>query len=438
MTPTNRLNVIQITTHDTGRRLGCYGHPTVHTPAIDGLAADGVRMTNYFAAAPICCASRAAMMTGRYPQSNGLFDLCFEPFNWRLNDDEIHLAGMLASGGYHTALFGFQHEVARNEIDRLGFETTRLTDKLYPCDHISREFIDFLSDSRARERPFFAQIGFFETHTPFDFGGATPDTSAGITVPAHLVDDESSRSTMAAFQGALRKADDAIGAILDALRRSGLEERTLVVFTTDHGIEVPRAKWTLYDAGIGIALVLRCPALGMVRGAACPALASNVDYVSTILDALGLPASDRLEGRSMLAAINKSVRGEPVSDVHDAVFSMYHKTQARSVRTRRYKLIQYFDAAVDFARVPVALKDVLSKRGISSNEELFDLDADPEEFQSLTGTHEHALDADELRSRLWRWMEDVDDPLLRGPMASPSYNAGIKAYRSWKVDSGKR
>ncbi len=64
-------NIIQITTHDSGRHLGCYGHPTVHTPAIDALAADGVRFDRYFCAAPICCASRATQLTGLYRKATG-------------------------------------------------------------------------------------------------------------------------------------------------------------------------------------------------------------------------------------------------------------------------------------------------------------------------------------------------------------------------------
>ena len=114
------LNILQITTHDTGRHIGCYGHPTVHTPAIDSLAADGVMMTNYFAAAPICCASRASMLTGRYPQSHGLLDLSFPPFSWRLGNGEAHLACLLSST-HHTVLFGIQHEAFGDDVERLEF-----------------------------------------------------------------------------------------------------------------------------------------------------------------------------------------------------------------------------------------------------------------------------------------------------------------------------
>jgi len=93
-----KVNILQITTHDSGRHFGCYGHRTLHTPQIDALAADGVQLDNYFAVAPICCASRASMLTGRYPQSHGLMDLCFPPFDWALREDERHITITCTSG----------------------------------------------------------------------------------------------------------------------------------------------------------------------------------------------------------------------------------------------------------------------------------------------------------------------------------------------------
>ena len=214
-----RRNIIQITTHDSGRHFGCYGYDTVHTPNVDALAADGVRLNNYFATVPICSASRATMLTGRYPQSHGQMDLpCF---GWALNDDERHITHILRDAGYRNLLFGLQHEVAN--VGRLAFDDVRLHRD--PCDMIAAEAGRFLLDEAAPEQPFFLQVGFFETHTPFSFGGVEPDDSKGIEVPPYLVDNAASRSAMAGFQGAIRKADSAVGVILEALARSGFEEK---------------------------------------------------------------------------------------------------------------------------------------------------------------------------------------------------------------------
>ena len=137
---------------------------------------------------------------------------------------------------------------------------------------------DFLSTDAVSKTPFYAQVGFFETHRPHDFGDVEPDDSKGVDVPPYLVDDEISRRELALQQGAIRRVDAAVQIITDALRESGLEDDTLLVFTVDHGIEFPRAKWFCYDAGIGVALLMRWPGGGIEGGQACDHLLSNVDF----------------------------------------------------------------------------------------------------------------------------------------------------------------
>jgi len=423
-----RPNIVQITTHDSGRHIGCYGHPTLHTPVLDQLAAEGVRLTNYFAAVPICCASRASHLTGLWPQRHGLLDLCFPPFNWRLRDDVLHLSQHLRRAGYQTVLCGTQHEVIASELDRLEFGQI-LAPGRAPADQIAAEAARFLGSQAGGARPFYLQIGFFETHTPFDFGGASPDTSLGVDVPPYLVDDEPARRAMAGYQGAIRKVDAAVGAILDALRQAGLEERTLVVFTTDHGVELARSKWFCYDPGLGIAMLVRWPAGGVEGGRDCDLLLSNVDYVPTVLELAAIEPSPELDGRSFAQALTTGSS----EAVRDEVFAMYHKTQTRAIRTSRFKLLRHFDAATDFHRVPVRIEDVMMKRG-STLVELYDLDDDPNEFHNVAGQPQFSDEQDQLETRLWSWLEAVDDPILKGPVRTPSYEASRRAYDAWRGD----
>lgn len=417
-------NILQITTHDSGRHFGCYGNRTLHTPNIDALAASGVKLCNYFAAVPICCASRATMLTGRYPQSHGLMDLCFAPFNWALNDDEQHISHILHGAGYRTILVGVQHEVANPA--RLAFDDIRARNA--PCDIVAREAADFLTNRAPKDKPFYAQVGFFETHTPFGFGGVEPDESRGVEVPPYLVDDDTARRAMARFQGAVRKVDEAVGVIMDALRRSGAEDRTLTVFTTDHGIEMPRAKWCLYDPGIAIGLIMRYPAGGVTGGKEHNLLLSNVDYLPTVLESAGLDIHERVQGRSFASVLNR----ESPAPVRNAVFAMYHKNQTRCVRTSRFKLIRHFEAATDYHSLPVRCEDILMKRGIKQVE-LFDLENDPNEFDNVADQPEYAEAQGELNGMLWEWMESVNDPLLDGPPSSPSYEAAMRDFRSWGI-----
>ena len=233
-----------ITCHDIGQHIGCYGVETVHTPSIDGLAAKGIRFANYFAADCVCSPSRGCILTGRYPQANGLMGLTHEPWNWRLSEGERHLAAILKDAGYATTLVGLQH-VTRGDPHALGYETV-LSEK-----RVAEETVEAacqqLARARRGDRPFFMKVGFFEVHRPFKNG---KDTEKGVTVPHHLKDTPEIREDLAQFQATIRFFDRCVGQILEALDSSDVARETLVVFTADHGIPYPGAKWTLFDPGM--------------------------------------------------------------------------------------------------------------------------------------------------------------------------------------------
>jgi arylsulfatase A-like enzyme len=420
----DRLNILQITTHDSGRHFGCYGHATVQTPAIDRLASEGVLFSNYFCTVPICSASRASQLTGLYPQTHGLLDLV--GFGWRLHDGVKHASQLLRSAGYRTMLWGVQHEVPDSELDRLAFDVAKPVPNHAAA--VADSVIDFLRRDAKPQKPFYAQVGFFETHTPFDRLGTEPDMEKGVEIPPYLADAESTRQAMAAFQGSVRKVDVALGRILDVLRETGMENNTLVVFTTDHGIEMPRAKWHLYDPGIAIGLVMRCPSAGLTGGRTCDHLMSNIDYLPTILDLAQIARPVEIQGRSLAGAL----RRPGTAPVRDAVFGLYHKTQTRFVRTNQYKLIRHFDNATDFHTVPVRIEDMQNKRVIGQVE-LFDLETDPNEFKSCADQPGYADIQKELETMLWSWMESVDDPLLHGPIRTPSYDTAMQDYHCWRT-----
>src|SRR5437016_1959417 len=88
LTCMNRPNIIQITCHDLGKHIGCYGHPTVHTPTLDRLAEEGVRFAHSFCTSPGCSPSRATLATGRYPHQNGVLGLAHAHFGWELGPGE--------------------------------------------------------------------------------------------------------------------------------------------------------------------------------------------------------------------------------------------------------------------------------------------------------------------------------------------------------------
>jgi arylsulfatase A-like enzyme len=233
--------------------------------------------------------------------------------------------------------------------------------------------------------------------------------------------------------------------LLDALRELGLERDTLVVVTCDHGVEFPRAKSTLYDPGIELPLIVRWPAGGIVGGRRCPWLLSNVDWLPTLLDLVGVAAGAPLHGRSFAGWFDGSLQRPPRDEVH----AMY-MDQLRMVRTRERKLIwnlqprRWQPAPVEMGGPPPAADEYPVW-------EFYDLAHDPIEAQNRSATravvHPGSIDdayraawrepsreaVEEeraLKERLWRWMEAVGDPLLRGPEVKPYYERAVADYRA--------
>jgi arylsulfatase A-like enzyme len=277
--------------------------------------------------------------------------------------------------------------------------------------------------SHAPKRPFFLAVGFADTHREFTEPGPGEDARY-CRPPMPLPDTPETRQDMAAFQASARLLDGAIGTVLDSLEANGLAESTLVVCTTDHGIAFPQMKCNVNDHGTGVMLMLRGPG-GFLGGKVVDALVGHVDLYPTICDLVGIDRPDWLEGESVLPLVN----GE-ATEIHDELFAEvnYHcpYEPMRSVRTRRYRYIRRY------AEYPCPMpsnidnspsKDLLMRYGLAerrvSCEELYDLVYDPNEACNLA--KEPALNTvlSGMRQRLRRWMEETDDPLLRGPVPLP-------------------
>jgi N-sulfoglucosamine sulfohydrolase len=425
-------HVFVITCHDIGRHLGCYGIESVRSPNLDRLAAEGARFERAFCTAPQCSPSRASLATGRYPHSNGVMGLAHGGFDWDLNPGEWHVAAQLAAHGYETHLFGMQH--VTQHVDRLGFQHLHAQGSGHgqgTAREVGAAVETFLHGSLS-QGPLYVEINFVEPHRPYDFGGVKPDRAAGVFVPPYLPQIPEAREEMVALQGAIHEVDQTIGRVLDALESVGIAQNTLVIYSADHGLAMPRAKCTLYDAGIGIALIVRWPDGGVQAGLAVSELVSNVDVLPTIMEAAALPIPAEVQGTSFLALL----RGEP-HRAREAIYAekTFHSyyDPMRCVRTERFKYIRNFETA--FAvEVPgdVQLGPIFrSDPGRYSFDrqhmvEFYDLLADPLEEYNLMGDTGLAEVQRELDRRLWQWMEETKDPLLSGPVASPRYRMVMK------------
>lgn len=422
-------NVVLFITHDTGRFISPLGVRTVATPHCERLAHEGVTFTNVFSTAPLCSPSRASITTGTWPQQNGMLGLAADAFGgFTLDVARVsHAASLFQHAGYESVLCGFQHE--SQDCTSLGFSRflsgpgTRTNGPLDSREHPAA--IDRWLAERDRSRPFYLQIGSHETHLDWDAHDTTPDRSLGLTVPPFLHDLPEVREAVAALQGATRRMDDVLGAIMQVLESRGVAGETLFVFTTDHGMDLPMAKGTLYDPGIEALQLIRWPNGRIGQGSRIDTMLSHIDLLPTLLDACGIEAPPQCVGRSFLPLLRGDTYEPP-----DRIFAgkTFHDDYepVRCVRSARWKYIRYFEAhfhhdlrtaTIDrrhWVRDPARLK----RRG---HEELFDLQADPGETHNLA--FDPAFDGAlvDQRAALLAWMRAHHDPLLDGPVESPKY-----------------
>lgn len=443
----NRRNVLFILAHDLGRHIGPYGVGTVHTPNLNRMAAEGTLFENNFCVSPGCSPSRAGIMTGRYPHSNGVMGLTHSDFLWRFNADETHLAQRFQDQGYDTCLVGNWHE--NNRIDNVGYQTVvaRKDDAFSlsadtndnawvttAADSVERADF-YLSHMKDSDRPFFLYTGFFEPHRPFDFNDVPPDTEKGVWIPPYIpqeTEEQKAAATeeFAAMQGAIRSLDDALGRLMHSLEQYGLKEETLVVFTVDHGIAMPRAKCSLYDPGIETPLILWGG--GVAGNVRHKELVSNIDYFPTLLEWIGAPVPENVQGRSLLPLLEGGAY-QPRTEIFAE--KTYHRDYdpIRCIRTEKYKYIINFelntlyDAPADIQKGAIFRTSVERYMPERPRYELYDLETDPWEQQNLAGRAELAAVEADLKARLVRWMKETSDPLLNGPVQS-IYNREMLAH----------
>jgi N-sulfoglucosamine sulfohydrolase len=420
------MNILYIHSHDTGRYIQPYGY-AVPAPHLQKLAEQGVLFRQAFCAAPTCSPSRAALLTGMAPHTNGMLGLAH--FGFSLRDYSQHILHTLRKAGYYSALAGMQHidnwkHSGSPPGNRIGYDALLTAeDARQGLGHstVEQRAVEFLRSNPPQ--PFFLSVGFEETHREFP----EPDTEINpgyLRPPAPLPDTPETRRDMAGFITSARILDEKMGQVLAALDETGLGEDTLVVCTTDHGIAFPTMKCSLTDHGTGVMLIMRGPG-GFEGGKVIDALVSHIDLYPTLCELAGVEKPSWLQGRSLLPL----VRGQ-VDEINEVIFSevTFHAAYEpmRAARTRRWKYIRRFETRA--GPVLPNTDDSPSKSLLLDNnwrtrppavEQLYDLIFDPNEAHNLAGDPSHEPILMEMQERLHAWMVETQDPLLNGPIPWP-------------------
>lgn len=429
-------NVVLFITHDTGKFVSPYGIQTVETPASERLAREGVMFRNSFCTTPLCAPSRAACVTGRYPHQNGVNGLTATPTGeFDFHPRERHAASIFSEAGYSTVLCGFEHETP-NWKDH-GFDRALSGDGGHfngggdLRDH-PVEINRWLNERRV-DSPFYMQIGCHETHQKWKNEHTPPFDQKGVVIPSYLRDLPELREEMSEFQGSVNHLDTQLGRILEVFDSHQLTENTVFVFTTDHGIDFPRAKGTMYDSGLEAFLFIRFPGGGWPGGVVHDEMISNVDILPTLLDICGLQRPRNLMGFSFRNVVERGDAGPRTELFAEKTFhDTYDPT--RCIRTERYKYIRHFEVNI-FQDLRLATETRRHYFGVDwrrrQSEELYDLHNDPGERHNLLHNSHYEQVLTQLRRRLVDWMNETEDPLLNGPMQSPRYRRELEELKQY-------
>jgi arylsulfatase A-like enzyme len=440
------MNVIYIVCHDLGRMLGCYGRPFA-SPYLDRFSAEGVRFTNAFCQSPACSPSRGCALTGRPAHMNGLMGLVNG--GWSLPIEERTFIDAFSDAGYHTVLCGLDHTVRYRSDLRFHQDICRSVH----TEQVVDAAIAFLEARHDTAKPFLMHIGTHEVHAaqwqkrfpPRDAKGKNPtlrkyawiDEATTPLLDTFAFDTPAVRAEAARFGGCLAYHDYHLGRLFGAIDLLDLRDRTMVVFTTDHGVPGLRAKGTLYDMGVETALVMRGP--GLPPGAIVDDLVSNIDLAPSMMEAAGVPVPETVLGQSVMERATTG-RGDPREELFTE--RNYHGGMAelredgtsanydpiRSVRTTRHHLIRNFDADARRDWTPDDIPYVKDTYPMWFNQmaapateprpkiELYDVQTDPQERHNIADDPGVVDVRRDLETRLERWMQETDDPLLHGPI----------------------
>jgi len=412
--PQARPNILMIICHDIGQHVGCLGAP-IQTPNIDSIANDGVLFTNYHCTAASCSPSRGSIFTGKYPHSNGLMGLAH--IGWGYNPGETTLQMRLQQAGYSTHLFGVQHETT-NHPSTLGYDTYVKGNRASEAGPATCEWLLDKGASRD-DRPWFASMGTFEPHRPFEQEGYPRDDPDTLTVQPWLPDTPGVRYDTAGLNGMVWTLDEYVGQVRKALSESGLADDTLLIFTTDHGTAMPRAKGTCYDPGTKTTLAMHLPGR-FEGGRRHDELLTNCDLSPTVMQFIGEPAPDGIDGRSFLGLLD-TTDYTPRDDIFSEMTWHDRYNPMRCVRTNSHKYIRNFGDR-PLVYLPKDIWDGPAGQDMREEyyaqprpaEQLYDLESDPLEMTDVARNPQYADVLVDLRARVDTWMRESNDKLLEG------------------------
>jgi N-sulfoglucosamine sulfohydrolase len=440
----DRLNLLLITVDDmSADSIGAFGcRLSETTPNIDRLAAEGLRFTHAHVQVGNCMPSRNVMWSGRYPHNNRV-----EGFYQVKNPGYPVLVDLMKDAGYFTAI---RHKVSHSTPYHpyswdLVLDTLPDGKKAHVKDPLSYGVSTKrgIHAAKAAGKPFCLLINIADPHKPFHAEGkrgeTIPDrhtptrvfTPNNMPVPGFLFDDPVVRKELAHYYSSVRRADDGVGHVLQALEDSGEVENTLVMFLSDHGMPLPFAKTQLYHHSTHTPLIFRWPGVTTAGSVDDRHMVSAVDFLPTLLDVTGISHPDGLDGRSFAPLL----RGQ-IQDGRHVVIKEYNENAGasrdpmRAVQTKH--LLYLFNPWSNGERVMATAttgtptyrrmaelaqtdKRIAARHDLYQHrvvEELYDVENDPDCLVNLIDDPARRQELIDLRKSLEAWMVETGDHML--------------------------
>lgn len=473
-------NVIFFITDDESPTLGCYGDAIAVTPAIDALAADGILFLNAFATTASCSASRSVVMSGLHNHRNGQYghQHSYHKFSSFYNVVSLSLPRVMANAGYRTGHIGKYH-VAPEQVYRY---ETYMKGSGRNAVEMANNAKDFISSDD--ERPFFL---YFATSDPHRGGGKDgnaasklkPDlfgnkpnkgSHAGVEevfyeldevpIPHFLSETRETREELIHYYQSVSRIDQGVARLVEILKEADLYDKTMIVFTSDHGMAFAGGKTTVYEGGLRVPFVVRNP-YEENRGLKHNALISHIDITPSLLDFAGgldqktngpkkivdhkkfwkdFPevGKDNL-GPALTSYHGKSwvpILGQPDAEHWDNIFAShtFHEIQMyypmRVIRDKEYKLIWNIAyplpypfasdlwAASSFqAQFQKSLDAPYGQKSVGEyihrpQFEFFKIDEDPYEAKNLASDPAHRKAFIEYQEKMKTFQKAMQDPWI--------------------------
>jgi arylsulfatase len=443
-------NVIIILMDDMG--LGdpsCYNGILYSTPHIDQLAAQGMRFTDFYAAQPVCSASRAAILTGCYPNRVGIHGALMPWTNFALNPQEVTIAKALKKAGYHTGMIGKWHLGSQAPYLPIhyGFDEylgLPYSNDMWPVDYNGKPITD-TSDRRHR----FPPLPLLEGDRPVKYVRNLEDQAqltqiytqrakefirknkkqpfflylahSMVHVPIAASASFVGKSEEGLFGDVMTEVDWSVGEVMKTLQEEGIDQNTLVIFTSDNGPwlnfgdhagntgGLREGKGTSFEGGMRVPCIMRWPG-HIAPGVICNKLSANIDLFPTLIQLCGGSLPDhKIDGINILSLINNDAGSNPRNEL----VYYYRTNDLRAIRKGRWKLVFPHRSQSNKTSPPGRNGYPAKTKQVEVPLALYDLRTDPGETVDLQS--QHADIVKELEALADKYSRDLGDDLTGVP-----------------------